>query len=369
MLADKLVLTVDDSRTVRRFLRTLLTTHGCKVEEAASGQEAVRMSTEKMYDLILLDLLLPDLDGIEVLRRIRQKDQTAAIVVLTGMGGIKSATTAVREGADGYITKQDLSVGGEAQEFFYALEQAMEHRAGLVAQKQLQELRADFYSMITHDLRNPTSSILLTLQLLLEESIDPLTENQRELLMIAQNAAEKLRRLVDEFLDFAKIDAGYLRLNPDMADLRTVVEESVRLAELQAQARRQTLTLKLPSEPVTGWVDAERMKRVVENLVSNAVKYTPEGGQITVELNATDGIAELRVSDTGIGIPPEQLPALFQKYYRVSAAGTKGIRGTGLGLLIVKEIVEAHGGTVRAESEGSGKGSTFIVRIPLRTPE
>ena len=153
MFSNKRVLTVDDSPTIRTFLHGLLSLHGAQVEEAGSGREALEMLAKGKYDLVLLDLLLPDVDGIQVLRGLRERDGETAVVMLTGMGGIKSATTAVSRGADGYIEKQDLSFGGDFTEFFYALEQALEHRAGLVAQKQLQEVKADFYSMVTHDLR------------------------------------------------------------------------------------------------------------------------------------------------------------------------------------------------------------------------
>jgi len=282
------------------------------------------------------------------------------------MGGIKAAAAAVRLGADGYIEKQDLSIDGDQTEFFYALEQALEHRAGLVAQKQLVQIKTDFYSMVTHDLRNPAGAVLLSLQLLLDGEGGELTPAQRELVGIAQDATERLHKLINDYLDFAKIDAGYLRLDLGEAELGDLVESSVRLAGLQAQAREQTLSLDLPSEPVYAVVDRERLKQVLENLISNAIKYTPKGGQITVQLRVEDSHAIFRVSDTGMGIPREQLPALFSKYHRVPGTATRAIRGTGLGLLIVKEIVEAHGGTVSAESEGvPGKGSTFTVRIPL----
>ena len=154
MFEGKRVLTVDDSATIRVFLHTLLQARGAQVEEAANGQQAVALwDAGHQYDLVILDLLLPDTDGIKLLQRLREHDDESAVVMLTGMGGIKSATAAVQKGADGYIEKQDLSVGGDSTEFFYALEQAMDRRDGIVAQKQLQQVKADFYSMVTHDLR------------------------------------------------------------------------------------------------------------------------------------------------------------------------------------------------------------------------
>jgi len=370
MFQDKLVLTIDDSATIRLFLRALVGGQGAVMSEAATGGEAKALFTDgNKYDLILLDLLLPDTDGIELLKFIRQRDEDVAVVMLTGMGGIKSATAAVREGADGYIQKQDLGVGGDQTEFFYALEQAMEHRAGLAAQRQLQELKTDFYSMITHDLRNPTGSVLISLQMILDGMAGPLTDDQRELLTIAKISADKAASLINDYLDFAKIDAGFLKIEPGRVELRRLVEDAARLSILQAQSKQQTLTVSLPDDPIYAWADGDRLKQVVENLVSNAVKYTPEGGRIDVSLRTHEHEVEFEVADNGMGIAPDQLPELFAKYHRGSSRHTRKIRGTGLGLFIVKETVEAHGGSVVALSEGiPGKGTRFVVRLPLGLP-
>jgi signal transduction histidine kinase len=143
----------------------------------------------------------------------------------------------------------------------------------------------------------------------------------------------------------------------------------VEAAARQAGLKGQTLYLDLPRHPVHARVDADRLGQVLDNLVSNAVKYSPEGGWITLSLAVEDGCAVFRVKDTGVGIDPEQFPRLFARYQRLPGEGTRGIRGTGLGLVIVKEIAEAHGGSVAAELAGAEKGSTFTVRIPLQPPE
>ena len=367
MFEDKRILAIDDSAAIRNYLRTILTQQGASVDVAGTGQEGLEMyAGDERHDLVLLDLILPDMNGIEVLKRIRQEDAETTVVILTGLGGVKSAIAAVQHGADAYVEKQDIAAGSDPAEFFYILEQALERRAGLVAQKQLQKVKADFYSMVAHDMRNPTTSILVTIRMLRDGEAGPLTPKQIQFFEIMQQAADRLRSLVNDYLDFAKIDAGYLRLNLGTVELRDVVEASACLARLQSQSKNQTLILDLPPDPVAARADAERLQQVLDNLLDNAVKYTPEGGRITVQLRVEDGQAVFQVSDTGIGIPSAELPALFTKYHRVPGEATLGIHGTGLGLLIVKEIVEAHGGTVRAESEGvRGKGSTFIVSIPL----
>jgi signal transduction histidine kinase len=370
MLENKRVLTVDDSATIRVFLRNLLQARGASVEEAATGQEATALwDAGHEYDLVILDLLLPDSDGISLLRHLRQTNDESAVVMLTGAGGIKSAIAAVHEGADGYIEKHDLSVGGDATEFFYALEQALNRRAGLVAQRQLQQVRADFYSMVTHDLRNPTGVITLSAGMLLDEEAGPLTPDQRQYLMLIQSSANRLLSLINDYLDYAQIDAGYLRLEVAETDLCDVVRAAASLAELQARGHNQTFEMEIPAEPLIARADGERLKQVLDNLLSNAIKYTPEGGHIAIRLDEDSkcGQAVFRVSDTGCGIPRDQLPALFTKYHRIPGQATRGIHGTGLGLLIVKEIVEAHRGNIQVESEGvPGKGTTFTVRIPLR---
>jgi signal transduction histidine kinase len=367
MLKNKRILAIDDSAAIRSYLRAVLTPQCASVDVVTTGQEGLEMCIgDERYDLVLLDLILPDVNGIEVLDRIRQEDDETTVVILTGVGGVKSAITAVQRGADAYVEKRDIAVGSDLTEFFYVLEQALEHRAGLVAQRQLQEVKADFYSMVTHDLRSPASTILTAAELLIEGAVGSLTPEQTEIFDIIRQLAHKMLGLVGDYLDFAKIDAGYLRIKLNDVELRQVVEASTHLVRLQSQSKNQTLTLDLPPDPVPARADVERLLQVLDNLLSNAVKYTPEGGRITVQLRVEDGQAVFRVSDTGVGIPPAQLPALFTKYHRVPGEATRGIHGTGLGLLIVKEIIEAHGGAVRAESEGvPGKGATFIVSIPL----
>lgn len=365
MLRNKRVLIIDDSDTIRVYLQKVLAQKEAEVDGAATAQEGLAMCARQLYDLILLDLFLPDADGIEVLQKIRPTNDTSTIVMITGFGGIKSAITAVQMGADGYIEKQNISsTQKDHVEFLYTLDQAMEHRAGLVAQQQLELIRADFYAMVTHDLRNPTSLILMATDMLRNENPSP--SQQQELFLMIEGAATRLIGLINDYLDFAKIDAGYLHLDFGEVDLIQALESSARFARLHTQAKQQELILDMPSQPVLAHVDAERLRQVIDNLLSNAIKYTPEGGQITLSLAVEEDQAVFTVSDTGRGILPEYLPQLFTKYHRVPGDTSRGILGTGLGLLIVKEIAEAHGGSVCAESEGiPGKGSSFTVQIPL----
>jgi len=369
MLKDKRILAIDDSLAIRNYLNLILARQGANVAVVGTGEEGIAAcdQTDRRYDLILLDLVLPDTNGIDVLKHIRAHNNETAVVILTGLGGIKSATAAIQEGADAYIEKQDIAAGNDLTEFFYVLDQAMERRTGIMAQQQLAKIKADFYSMVTHDLRNPASCIYTAVQMMTTNTRPPLSPQMITLTEIIQEASKKIMGLINDYLDFAKIDAGYLQLEPTHVDLRHVVEASARLSQMQAESKRQKLTLELPETPVNAYADYERLTQVVDNLLSNAVKYTPETGEIAIRLYEENDQAVFRISDNGVGIPPEQIPALFTQYHRVPGEATRGIRGTGLGLLIVKEIVSAHGGDIPVESEGiKGKGSTFTFTIPLR---
>ncbi|HXC25841.1 MAG TPA: hybrid sensor histidine kinase/response regulator [Gemmatimonadaceae bacterium] len=364
-LQNQRVLCVDDSRAILAFLSALLTPEGATVDEVINGEDAIaRHATGGPYHLILLDILLPDIDGMDVLRRIRERDQDCTIVILTGVGGVSSATKAMQAGADGYIEKQYLAGRGGEPEFFYALKQALEHRAGYVAQRKLHELRTQFYSMVTHDLRNPAGTVLGLLKAVLDGKAGPLTPRQEHLLATARSAATKFVNLITNYLDYSTIEAGYLRLTKTPTDLTKLVLRSVQQAEILATAREQKLFVEVPETPLMASADAEKLEQIFDNLISNAIKYTPDTGRITVSLHHDGDDAVFSVADTGNGISPDQVEKLFTKYTRLSGPAITNEVGTGLGLAIVKEIVEAHGGSVTAQST-AGAGSTFIARIPL----
>lgn len=360
------VLTVDDSRAIRAFLRELLEPHVTSVVVASDAATSrVQFGTGGKFDLVLLDLLLPDVDGIDLLRELRAIDADCAIVMITGAGGVNSATAAVLEGADGYIEKQHLTTAGENAQFFYALAQAIEHRAGVVAARRLEAMKSDFYSMITHDLRNPAGNVLVALKMLLAGKAGALEPKQASLVQLAFRSAEKFVGLINDYLDYAKIEAGYLQLDVGAVDLADVIRSSVEQARTQADVKEQTITLDCPPS-IPAEIDARKMEQVLDNLISNAIKYTQENGSIAVAAVVMEDRATISVADNGSGIAPDQVDKLFAKYHRVPGRQVAEIQGTGLGLLIIKEIMTAHGGSVSAESEGiPGRGTVFTLELPL----
>jgi signal transduction histidine kinase len=232
----------------------------------------------------------------------------------------------------------------------------------------LQQAKSDFYSMVTHDLRNPAGNVRVATKMLLEGKAEPLQTKQRQFVEIASTAAEKLMRLINDYLDFAKIDAGYLHLQREHTDLVAVARRAASNAVLQAGVKNLTLNLNVPTAGVVADADGVKLEQALENLLSNAIKYT-DVGTITLSLHADDERARLTVSDTGAGIDPELIPTLFAKYHRLIGDATRAAPGTGLGLLIAKEIVEAHDGNISATSTGvNGEGTSFVIDIPRLAP-
>jgi len=239
-------------------------------------------------------------------------------------------------------------------------ERVSEFQHALEEIESLQQAKADFYSIVTHDLRNPAGNVRVATKILLDEKAGPLTPKQRQFVEVAANAGEKLMRLITDYLDFAKIDAGYLRLDRASTDLVAVARRAAESIELQAGVKGQLLQLHLPDGTVVASADGGKLEQALENLLSNAVKYTPEGGTISLFLEQDDERARFNVRDTGAGIDPVLIPTLFAKYHRLKGHATRATAGTGLGLLISKEIIEAHGGRITVSSSGVAGGARSL---------
>lgn len=226
-----------------------------------------------------------------------------------------------------------------------------------------QEARqVDFYSMVAHDLRSPLGALHLRLQMMQQERRGPLTPEMRSELERMVSGVRELMRMINDFLDVEQIATGYFHIDREALDLRPLIDAAIE--EYRALAESREIRLERPQGPpamVRG--DARRLRQVLANLLSNAIKFTPAGGVVAVSLNGDAATVKMDVRDTGPGISPEAQQRLFRKYERVGGSGAGKVEGTGLGLVIVKEIVEAHGGTVGVSSR-PGAGSTFWLTLP-----
>ncbi|MDZ8183720.1 MAG: PAS domain S-box protein [Nostoc sp. ChiSLP02] len=252
-----------------------------------------------------------------------------------------------------------------------AVAEELAHRAALALSNarlyhQAQEanrIKDEFLAVLSHELRSPLNPILGWLQLIKRGNLNA-AQIAQAWETIERNA--KLQaRLVDDLLDVSSILQGKLSLNVEQVNLATIIQAAIETIQLAAQAKSIEINTRLDSQIVSILGDATRLQQVAWNLISNAVKFTPQGGWIEVRLEQIDGYAQIAVSDTGIGIHPNFLPYVFDYFRQADGATTRKFGGLGLGLAIVRQIVEAHGGTVWAESPGQGQGAIFTLRLPL----
>lgn len=242
-------------------------------------------------------------------------------------------------------------------------------------QKELEELKSKFVSNVSHELRTPLAAIKESVNLFLDKMLGPVSSEQEQVLIIAKRNIARLARLIDNVLDLSKLEAGKLELKISSFKLDEYVNQNVKSFDAWANSKGIKLKIELPPEPVELEADQDRMSQVLTNLVGNAFKFTPNGGEIAVEaklvpLSQSDSTPsiEIGVKDTGPGIPPKEQEKIFEKFGQGSARPVDKISGTGLGLTISKEIVELHHGRIGVESD-EGKGARFFYVIPLKQPQ
>jgi protein-histidine pros-kinase len=231
------------------------------------------------------------------------------------------------------------------------------------AESAAEQSKDEFFGLVSHELRTPLTSIIGYGELLAESEADGLTDQGRRYLDVIRRNAKREMRLVGDLLLLVRIQEGTFRIEPEEVDLRRIVEQAVEAARPAAAKREIQLTANASSTPSFEG-DPHRLGQVVDNLLSNAIKFTPKGGEVSVRLGSSNGVAAIEVTDTGTGIPEDEQEFLFDRLYRAPSAAASAVPGVGLGLTIVKAIVDAHHGRVTLESE-PGVGATFRVELPV----
>ena len=231
---------------------------------------------------------------------------------------------------------------------------------------QASQVKSEFLARMSHDLRTPLNAVMGFTDLLLTQQVGPLTDKQQRYLGHVANAGRHLLELINDILDLTRVEAGRLEIHPEPCDVPLILDEILAMFRTQAQVKRMTLAVEIGTPLGELMADRIRLQQIVHNLLSNALKFTAEGGLVTVTACQTGMELELTVRDTGIGIPPEDHQRIFEAYEQAGAAEGRQ-KGTGLGLAITKRLVELHGGSIRVES-APGQGSAFIVRLPGASP-
>jgi signal transduction histidine kinase len=392
------VLVVDNEQSVVVTVKAILQLDGYDVATTTSGAQARTMVREVEYDLVLIDLHLDDSDGLDLLKAVRERYPETVTIVLTGHASLESAIQALRAGAYDYLVKPSeveelrstVARGIERRRLGQELRLRVTELAALNASlqqrideataelkeryeqlKELDRMKSQFLSIASHELKTPITAMSGFLQVALRrvrrlsggEAAAPVAEGLRtitEQLEVVYRQTGKLARLVDELLDVSRIQTGRIEFRYGEVDLSELANEVA--TRMQLTTAVHEISVRRDSANVVT-ADRDHLEQVLNNLVANAIKYSPTGGSIAIDIRPDDGGVRISVTDQGIGIPEKELDAIFGLFYRSPYRSASDAAGMGLGLYISKEIVVRHGGRIWAES-GGVKGSTLNVVIP-----
>ncbi|MBN1564229.1 MAG: hybrid sensor histidine kinase/response regulator [Anaerolineae bacterium] len=366
------ILMVDDVPSNLIALSDMMTTFGYGVEKARDGRSTLEAVKANPPDLILLDINMPDMNGYEVCEKLKADPATRDIPVIfiSALSETENIVRGFEIGGVDYITKpfQYREVVARVQNQLMLVYQRRQIEALRAQDRQyfesLNRMKDQFIRMATHDLRNPLNVILGYTHVLdrleVAESDKPLLNQSVENI---RDSVDKMRTLVTDMLDLAQLETGS-HLSLSAVVLNDFLQKCLTSFHVLASQEQIELVYEAPPGDACITIDESYMARVVDNLVANAIKYSPPKSKVTVRAWIKGGCTSIEVQDTGIGIPKADLPHLFDAFYRVQNAGSEQVEGSGLGLSIVKTIVEQHGGQITVQSK-TGQGSTFRVVLPM----
>lgn len=369
------ILVVDDEASLLETLSTFLRNAGYEVETAEDVAGARARLQSGQFDVVASDIVMPRVSGMELLRAIRQESPHVQVIMITGQPTVETAVETVRAGAFDYlikpVSKEDIvrcvgnaiKLKASEDERERLAEADRRHRAQLQESydrlRELESLRDSLVHMIIHDLRSPLAGMQGYLDLLRAMIFSKLTADEQEYFGMVCSDLQRMIRMVTAILDVSKLEAGEMPLNRQTNNLAELARSAMGLLGSLAGGRK--LNLEAPADPVRVHADKDVIQRVITNLLSNALRFTPEAGEVRIAVSRQDSAARLVVADNGPGIKPEHHTKIFEKF----GALDKGARGysTGLGLAFCRLAVEAHGGRIGVES-APGKGSAFWFTLP-----
>jgi signal transduction histidine kinase len=366
------VLNVDDYVPARYARTRVLKDAGFDVIEADSGEEALRLARTAHPDVVLLDYGLPDMTGAEVAREIKGMHDAVAVPVIQISAVARSVETrveAMQLGADTYLTEPapaELVAHVHAALRWRRAEQRLHDFNKRIAAlyeeaQQANRIKDEFLSLVSHELRTPLNAMLGWIQLLRDGTLDP-AQGAHALQTIERNTIAQVR-VIEDLLDVSRIITGQLAVAPKEIDAAHVVRAAVDAIRPEAEAKGLRIDTNVPSSCACVNADPGRLRQVISNLLSNAVKFTDQG-TIAVSLRCDSGRVRIEVRDTGVGIDPQFLPSVFDRFRQADSSKTRPHGGLGLGLAISRHIVEAHGGTISGLSAGLGRCATFAIELP-----
>jgi two-component system sensor histidine kinase/response regulator len=364
------ILIVDDILDNLNMLTDLLQELGYEVQMAMSGKDALKAVEKNPPDLILLDIQMPVMDGYQVCQRLKAQPETRDIPVifLSALNETRDILRGFEVGGVDYVSKpfQFREVVARVQSQLNQVNQRREiaelREKDRQQFEQLSKTRELFFRASVHDLKNPLTGIILysqKMRMLEQHEFEQIPDIASGI----NNSAYKMLNLITDLLDLAQMQVGD-SVNHSQGDIIRVLNKSLETTGILAEKQSINLTVDAPDSKVMLKMDDKQIERLFDNLISNAIKYTPEGGQVHVSLKPCEGYIEIMVEDNGLGIPEEDVDHLFEAFFRVKRSSHSAKPGSGLGLSIVEAIVKQHNGNIRVQSK-LGVGSTFIVELPV----
>ncbi|PSB21052.1 hybrid sensor histidine kinase/response regulator [filamentous cyanobacterium CCP1] len=377
------ILLIDDSQAdrllaIRELRRTI---SDVQIQEVCQASDFEPTLEAGEFDLVILDYQLRWNNGLTILQSIKSRYPNCPVIMFTNSGSEEIAVEGMKQGLSDYVLKgkplhrltiavqESLNKERLRQDYENAQEQLKLSEERFRRQTQelekANQLKDEFLAVLSHELRTPLNPILGWVKLLRRGNLDAARVSYA--LETIERNAELQTQLIEDLLDISRILRGKLSFNMIPVDLVQIIGAALETVRLAAEAKRIQLETHL--EPRGRFVsgDSARLQQIIWNILSNAIKFTPEGGKVEVSLNYVDLYARITVKDTGKGIAPEFLPYVFEYFRQADSSTTRNFGGLGLGLAIASHLTEMHGGSVRAESPGVGKGATFTIMLPLLT--
>ena len=356
------ILVIDDEESMRDSCSKILLKDGFLAETAEDGSTGLEKARKAKPDLVLIDLKMPGISGMEVLEKIKEIEPNIIAVVITGYATVESAVEAMKKGAYDFLPKPFTP-----DQLRIIIKRGLERRELILETESLRKekklMEENFITMVTHQLRSPLVAVQQYFEVLLAGMVGEIQEKQRGMILKGRNRLEGLLNLINDWLDVARLDSGQIvdKLRP--LSLKKVLSKVVE--DLRPLTQENNISLKLGSCSENDLVqgDEDTLEQVFSNLITNAIRYNKPKGQVIINIRENKDFIVTEVQDTGIGISKDHLTFIFDQFYRVKRTEDQKIKGTGLGLSIAKKIVEAHGGSIQVSSK-EGKGSTFTVLLP-----
>jgi len=363
---ESVIFVIDDDEVIRISCEQILRKSGYKVETFGNGYEGIERMKQVRPPLLVVDIKMPELDGFEVIKIVRKFDPDVVIVVITGYATIETAVDAMKMGAYDFLPKPFTP--GELRLIIQrGLERWHLAQEAKLLRKQKEEVERKFVTLVSHQLKGPLGAVKQYLDVLLYTYRDRMPVETIEWISRSQVRIQEMINLIQDWLAMSKLERGALGDRNAASDIGKIVETVVQEhRELPLASGIELTTGVDPGlAPVRG--DVVSLSMVVENLVSNAIKYNKPGGKVDVTVAGDGDWITLKVSDTGLGIPSDFRSHLFEEFYRVKTPETQNIPGTGLGLVICKRIVDELGGSIEVDSK-EGEYSVFTVKLPVAAP-